>query len=230
MPRRVLEESRVHPAIRDRLGGRHADIIDEVEAAIAANAVVVVGMKQNPHPRHARKALTGAGIAHAYLEYGSYLGPWRRRNALKMWTGWPTFPMVFVKGILVGGATQVEALIASGELPREPDYLPPSLWKVSSASFWRAKSSFSVVWQVLQVSFLSWLLAVLTNAIMALRASFWPPFVQASLTSVVLNSLRWHGGSAACGPSPARTDAGTKARPRAMTPAATAPRTNGFFM
>jgi glutaredoxin-related protein len=35
-----------------------------------------------------------------------------------MWTGWPTFPMVFVKGALVGGASDLEALIASGELAR----------------------------------------------------------------------------------------------------------------
>jgi len=33
-----------------------------------------------------------------------------------MWTGWPTFPMVFVKGILVGGYTDLKALIDSGEL------------------------------------------------------------------------------------------------------------------
>jgi glutaredoxin-related protein len=33
-----------------------------------------------------------------------------------MWTGWPTFPMVFVRGVLVGGATDVDKLIASGEL------------------------------------------------------------------------------------------------------------------
>jgi glutaredoxin-related protein len=38
------------------------------------------------------------------------------RNALKMWTGWPTYPMVFVKGALIGGATDLQALIASGEL------------------------------------------------------------------------------------------------------------------
>jgi monothiol glutaredoxin len=31
-----------------------------------------------------------------YLEYGSYTKGWRRRLALKMWTGWPTFPMIFV--------------------------------------------------------------------------------------------------------------------------------------
>jgi len=53
-----------------------------------------------------------------YLEYGSYLHEWRRRNALKMWTGWPTFPMIFVKGVLVGGADDVARLIASGELDR----------------------------------------------------------------------------------------------------------------
>ena len=68
--------------------------------------------------RKARKALDAAGVAHQYLEYGSYFSEWRRRNALKMWTGWPTFPMVFVKGQLVGGASDLAKLIASGELKR----------------------------------------------------------------------------------------------------------------
>ena len=68
--------------------------------------------------RRARKALEAAGIAFHYLEYGSYFSEWRRRNALKMWTGWPTFPMVFVRGNLVGGGKEIEALIASGELKR----------------------------------------------------------------------------------------------------------------
>ena len=61
---------------------------------------------------------THAGVRYHYLEYGSYLGQWRRRNALKMWTGWPTFPMVFVRGTLVGGASDLAALIDSGELQR----------------------------------------------------------------------------------------------------------------
>ena len=73
-------------------------------------------MRMNPFPKKARKALDAAGIAYKYLEYGSYLGEWRRRLALKMWTGWPTFPMVFVKGVLVGGADDLARLIASGAL------------------------------------------------------------------------------------------------------------------
>jgi glutaredoxin-related protein len=118
MPRSILDETHIHPAIREKISSNHADIVREVQAAIAANDIVVVGMAQNPFPRRARHALDAAGIPYKYLEYGSYFGPWRRRNALKMWTGWPTFPMVFVKGVLVGGAKELRALIDSGELAR----------------------------------------------------------------------------------------------------------------
>jgi monothiol glutaredoxin len=118
MPRSVLDESRVHPAIRDRVANRHADIVHNVQAAAASNAVLVVGMAGNPHCRRARRVLDGAGIAHQYLEFGSYFGGWRRRNALKMWSGWPTFPMVFVRGVLVGGADETAMLVESGELKR----------------------------------------------------------------------------------------------------------------
>jgi monothiol glutaredoxin len=116
MPRSILDEAHIHPAIRERIAANHADIVAEVMAAIAANDVVVVGMGQNPVPKQACKLLDAAGIPYKYLSYGSYLSDWRRRNALKMWTGWPTFPMVFVKGVLVGGASDLARLIESGEL------------------------------------------------------------------------------------------------------------------
>ncbi len=116
MTRDILDEAHIHPAIRETIASNHADIVREVQAAVANNDVVVVGMKQNPSPKKARKALDAAAIPYKYLEYGSYFGPWRRRNALKMWTGWPTFPMVFVKGVFVGGAADVSRLIASGEI------------------------------------------------------------------------------------------------------------------
>ena len=118
MSRTVLEEARLHPAIRDAVATAHADIVHNVQAASTSNPVVVVGMAGNPFVRKAKKALDAAGIAYHYLEYGSYFSEWRKRNALKMWSGWPTFPMVFVKGTLVGGARELEQLISSGELKR----------------------------------------------------------------------------------------------------------------
>jgi monothiol glutaredoxin len=116
MPRNILDEAHIHPAIRETIANNRAEIVREVQAAVASNDIVVVGMKQNPFPRKARKALDAAGIAYKYLGYGSYFNNWRHRNALKMWTGWPTFPMVFVKGIFVGGASDLSRLIESGEL------------------------------------------------------------------------------------------------------------------
>ncbi|HTE53944.1 MAG TPA: glutaredoxin domain-containing protein [Kofleriaceae bacterium] len=118
MSRQILPEEKIHPAIRDKVAGVHRDIVDEVQAAIAQHDVVVVGMKQNPNPRRARKLLDAASVAFHYLEYGSYLKTWRRRTALKMWTGWPTFPMVFVKGVLIGGADDLARLLESRELER----------------------------------------------------------------------------------------------------------------
>lgn len=118
MARKLFPEDKIHPAIREKIANHHTDIIGEVEAAIATHDVVVVGMKQNPFPRRARKALRTANIPFHYLEYGSYLSTWRRRNALKMWTGWPTFPMVFVKGTLVGGCDDLQKLIDAGELTK----------------------------------------------------------------------------------------------------------------
>jgi glutaredoxin-related protein len=119
MPRTLLPEDKIHPAIREKIANYRNEIVKEVQAAVAANDIVVVGMRQNPFPKRARKSLDAAGLAYKYLEYGSYVGEWRKRLALKLWTGWPTFPMVFVRGVLVGGAEDLARLIASGELGRK---------------------------------------------------------------------------------------------------------------
>jgi len=116
MVRPILDETHIHPAIRDTVANHEQRLVREVQAAIATHSLVVVGMAMNPMPKKARKMLDAAGVAYHYLEYGSYFNTWRSRNALKMWTGWPTFPMVFVKGTLVGGADDLEKLLANGEL------------------------------------------------------------------------------------------------------------------
>jgi monothiol glutaredoxin len=116
VPRSILDETHIHPAVRDKVAANHADFVREVIEAVAANDIVVVGMSQNPFPKKARRLLDEAKLEYKYIGHGSYLSGWRRRNALKMWTGWPTFPMVFVRGVLVGGADDLERLIVRGDL------------------------------------------------------------------------------------------------------------------
>ncbi|GAM23764.1 hypothetical protein SAMD00019534_069390 [Acytostelium subglobosum LB1] len=80
------------------------EVIAEVEDSIKNNRVVVVGMAYNPHVKEIRNQLTAAGIDFKYLEYGSYFSGWDKRLAIKMWSGFPTFPQVFRDGQLIGGA------------------------------------------------------------------------------------------------------------------------------
>jgi glutaredoxin-related protein len=118
MPRIILEETHIHPAIRNKVATHQQAIVQQVIEAINTNAVVVVGMGFNPFPAKACKALDAINQKYKYMEFGNYVSMWRERNALKLWSGWPTFPLVFVKGVLVGGATDLQALIANGEFKR----------------------------------------------------------------------------------------------------------------
>ena len=94
----------------------HADIVAEVDNAVRENRIVVVGMRWNDAVWQARRNLEKAGLEFKYIEYGSYTSDWRKRLALKMWTGWPTFPMVFVDQKLVGGNSDLKKLLVDKKL------------------------------------------------------------------------------------------------------------------
>ncbi|MFT7129523.1 MAG: monothiol glutaredoxin [Gammaproteobacteria bacterium] len=123
MSRQFLDENAIHHAAQPLIGGGHEDTIEEVRQALESSPVLIVGMAQNPVCKKVRKTLDAANISYQYIEYGSYFKDWPRRLALKMWSGWPTYPMVFVKGMLVGGSDEVSALLASGEIQQllEPE-------------------------------------------------------------------------------------------------------------
>ena len=108
--------TRFHPSAASARAAYHADVTGEVARAVASQPVVVVGMAGNPSVKKARNLLTEQGVPCTYLEYGGYLSQWRQRLAIKLWSGWPTFPQVFIGGALVGGFTDLKALHESGEL------------------------------------------------------------------------------------------------------------------
>lgn len=111
-----LDSPPVTEAARAEMEAFHSAVVEEVRRVVAAHDVVVVGMAWNQPVKQARAALDGAGVAHHYHEIGNYLGMWRERLAVKLWSGWPTFPMVFVKGTLVGGASTTRRALEDGSL------------------------------------------------------------------------------------------------------------------
>jgi|HubBroStandDraft_1064217.scaffolds.fasta_scaffold686998_1 monothiol glutaredoxin len=117
MPNRPqLDERAIAATALSAMEGFHADVVREVREAVQGEPVVVVGMAQNPHVRKVREALDKAGVAYTYLEYGSYFSKWKERLAIKLWTGWPTFPQVFVRGTLIGGEDLTKKALADGSL------------------------------------------------------------------------------------------------------------------
>ncbi|HEY6461666.1 MAG TPA: glutaredoxin domain-containing protein [Polyangiaceae bacterium] len=115
-----LEDRLIAPTALAALGAFHADVVRDVNEAVRRDPVVVVGMAQNPHVRNVRKALDAAGVTYTYLEYGSYFSQWKERLAIKLWSGWPTFPQVFVRGTLVGGEDLTKQALADGTLTPAP--------------------------------------------------------------------------------------------------------------
>jgi monothiol glutaredoxin len=114
--RPLLDPKHIAPEAADQISAFHAEVVRDVAAAVAKDAVVIVGMAQNPHVKKTRQALDQAGIAFTYLQYGSYFSAWKQRLAIKLWSGWPTFPQVFVKGTLIGGEDSTVAALANGSL------------------------------------------------------------------------------------------------------------------
>lgn len=111
-----LPADKVSPAARDVVSAFHRDVLDEVARTTQRDRVVVVGMAQNPFVKKARQLLDDEGVRFTYLEYGSYLSGWKRRLAIKLWAGFPTFPMVFLEGTLVGGHAELVRLREQGAL------------------------------------------------------------------------------------------------------------------
>jgi monothiol glutaredoxin len=94
----------------------HSEFLAKVKTVVERDTLVVVGMKQNPVVRNLRKELAAAGIEFTYLEFGSYMSMWKERLSIKLWSGWPTFPQVFVRGTLIGGRKETNARLADGSL------------------------------------------------------------------------------------------------------------------
>ena len=116
MSRPQHDSAKTTPAVQAAMAKFHADVVSQVANAVATEKVVVVGMAWNPHCKKAVEYMTKNNIKHTYLEFGSYAAAWKERLAIKMWSGWPTFPQIFLNGVLVGGFSDLEKGVADGSL------------------------------------------------------------------------------------------------------------------
>lgn len=116
MSREILNSDHIEPEALSKITSYHSSVVKEVQSAVNSNKVVVVGMAQNPFVKKVKKALEDAKVEYKYLEYGSYFGGWKPRLAIKLWSGWATYPQVFVNGKLVGGYEDTVNALKAGKI------------------------------------------------------------------------------------------------------------------
>jgi monothiol glutaredoxin len=106
------------PLAKDYLDNFHSNVVQEVQKTVSEQDVIVIGMFLNPHVYAVKMALQKKNIPFTYLQYGGYFTKWKQRLAIKMWSGWPTFPQVFVKGTLMGGNKKTQQSLNDGSLQK----------------------------------------------------------------------------------------------------------------
>lgn len=111
--RPILETTQVAESAQKAIENFYTSYVKEAEEAVKNNTYVIIGMAQNPVVKGARKFLDERNITYKYIEHGSYFSKWKPRLAIKLWSGWPTFPMVFIDGKLVGGFAELKQLYKS---------------------------------------------------------------------------------------------------------------------
>ncbi|MDB9786675.1 glutaredoxin [Bacteriovoracaceae bacterium] len=111
----LSEENISEPALK-AMQLFYPETVSEVANAVLTNKIVVIGMSQNPIVSKVRKLFNSKNYEYTYLEYGSYFSEWKKRLAIKLWSGWPTYPQVFIEGKLVGGCKELKELIEKGKL------------------------------------------------------------------------------------------------------------------
>jgi monothiol glutaredoxin len=114
--RKILPAERVSSHLQSSIQKFHPDVVERVEQEIQKNKIVVVGMRGNYFVRKAINNLNRWNIPFQYIEFGSYFSQYNERVTLKMWTGFSTFPMIFVNGVLIGGNSNLEAEKNQGTL------------------------------------------------------------------------------------------------------------------
>ena len=108
----------IGPHAQEYLDNFHPKVVQEVIETVEKNDVVVIGMFLNTSVMKVRKALSDENIEYVYLEYGGYFSKWKARLAIKLWSGWPTYPQVFIKGQLMGGNVRTQKALADGSLQK----------------------------------------------------------------------------------------------------------------
>ena len=78
--------------------------------------VFMKGNRSEPRCGFSRQLMEILASAGAKFETFDILGDEEVRQGLKVFSKWPTYPQVYVKGVLIGGNEELQGQLADGSL------------------------------------------------------------------------------------------------------------------
>jgi len=96
------------------------NVMDRIRSEVESHPIVLYmkGTREHPMCGYSSRAVEALAQCHAkYLAVNVMADPEVRAN-LPRFSGWPTFPQLFINGELIGGSVIALELHASGELKR----------------------------------------------------------------------------------------------------------------
>lgn len=95
-----------------------ADLVERIESAIAGNKVMIFMKGTRSFPQCGFSAATVQIFEELEVPFATadVLSDPELREAIKVYSNWPTVPQVYISGKFVGGCDIVRELYESGEL------------------------------------------------------------------------------------------------------------------
>ena len=96
------------------------DVIERIKSQLSSTPVVLYmkGTPDFPQCGFSAAAVRALGAVGAKYQHVNIFEDPELREALKQYSNWPTYPQLYIKGELIGGADIIREMHQSGELQK----------------------------------------------------------------------------------------------------------------
>lgn len=121
---------------------QYTDLLTNLSIKIETDTIVVLDMSNGTYMEKIQSIFRMKGLEIDLQEFGTPFTKKNEREAIKAWSGWQTFPQIFVNGYLIGGYIELKKSFDDGSLDKiinikkkqTPNSPTPTILKKKSSS------------------------------------------------------------------------------------------------
>lgn len=97
---------------------QYTELLTNLANQIETDTVVVIDISNGAYIEKIDSIFRMKGLEISYVEVGTPFTKIQERDAIKAWSGWHTFPQIFVNGYLIGGHEELRKAFDDGTLDK----------------------------------------------------------------------------------------------------------------